>query len=84
MENKTNPFDDMPPAEQGSTIADANRYRAIRALLCEPNESKRGIVFAAVDAFMCAQPDLDDGTLTPKRWDKVIDGLLQAARDADR
>lgn len=64
-------------------VADANRYRAVRALLCEPDESKRDIVFVAVDAFMCGQTDLDDdGTLTPERWDEVVDGMLQAARDA--
>lgn len=64
--------------------ADANRYRAVRALLCEPDESKRDIVFVAVDAFMCGQTDLDDGGLTPERWDEVVDGALQAARDANR
>lgn len=88
MENKN---DDCPVQMSRELFnalhADANRYRAVRALVCEPDEAKRDVMFKAVDDLMTQQHDIDEAAPTPERIDALVDQLLtvaQGARDADR
>lgn len=66
-------------------VADANRYRAVCALVCETDKVKQARILEAVDKF-----ELIDGLAnlspTPELFAGFVDAFvaaIQAARDAD-
>lgn len=74
-------------AELDQMLADANRYRAIRSVLCEPNKAVQDRIIEGIDRFMNDQPDIAKiEAVTPDRADEIVDALIaivKGARNAD-
>ena len=68
-------------------VADANRYRAVKAMVCETNKSAQGRMLAAMKQFEPARDMFNEDSCTPEQFDTFADSfvvVIQGARDADR
>lgn len=69
--------------EYNAIVADANRYRAVRALVCETDKAKQERMLDAIDTM--EPPQLGDAC-TPEQFNEFADlfiAALAGARDAN-
>lgn len=59
--------------------ADAQRFAGLRLILCEPDDTKREAMIAAVDQFVLSN---DGDPRTPEDVGKLVDGMLLIAAAA--
>jgi hypothetical protein len=67
--------------ELNALTADANRYRGLRLIVCEPNEDVQERMFEAVDEVMTGLPDIKNAP-TPEMVDGLFDTMIAAAAGA--
>lgn len=67
--------------------ADANRYCAVKAMVCETDKAAQGRMLAAMEQFEPACDMFNEDSCTPEQFDAFADtfvAAIQGARDANR
>lgn len=71
----------LTEAEHAALLADAARYRGLRLVLTEPDETKHEAMCLALDA--CVPSTHADGhTMTAAEADEAFDNMLKAINEA--